>query len=241
MSRALTAGAQTQVGAAVARLYHLLEFDFTGGVVHLTTAPVPILASVLRPDGTSAGPYTFSAIGGELTFGEVPESGEIGGGGTVIRLAAVDQTVIAAVLTDSCVGRTASIWRCWFDANWAVVASPALLFSGYLNEDWECEDRRSAEPPTATIQTRVVDYFSALDQVRGVQTNLASHQSQAEQPAVAAGATAEHLFKYDTFFQYVAMLPTKRFQWGDTIFVIDPSLPVQQRGGLATSGQRGVR
>lgn len=244
MSRALTSGVKTQVAAEVARFYHLLELDFAGGTIRITTAPVPILASVLRPDGTTAGPYTFSAIGGELSWSEVPETGELGASATTLKLSAVDQSVISAVLADSCVGRQVSIWRCWFDATWAVVATPALFFCGYLNEDWVCDDHRPSDAqdtPSAMIETRITDLFSSLDQVRSIQTNLASHQSQPEQAAVAAGATLEHRFADDTFHQYVAALPTKRVQWGDTIFALDTSLPVQQRGGLATSGQRSAR
>jgi hypothetical protein len=244
VSRALTSGVQTEVAAEVARATHLIELQFTGGTIRLTTAPVNVSAGVTRPDGSVDGPYTFSAIGGELSFGEVAESGDFGGSGTPLKFSAVNQTVIAAVLLNPCVGCLASVWRCHFDATWAVVASPTLLVCGYLNEDWLCEDHRPTditETPSATIETRVVDLFGALNQVRGIQSNLASHQSQPEQPAVAAGATLEHLFKFDTFFQYVAQLPTKRFQWGDTIFAVDMNLPLQQRGGLATSGQRGVR
>jgi hypothetical protein len=242
MARVLTAGAKTQVADEVARLVHLIELTYAAGPIRITTAPVPVVASVPRADGTLDGPFTFSAIGGELSYGEVPEGPELGGNATQIRLSAVDQTVIAAVLDSSCVGYPGSIWRCWLDANYAVVANPALLVAGYLNEDWTCEDKRPKKPQekgSATITTRIVDLFSAFEQVRTIQTNLASHQSQPEQAAVAAGATLEHLFKYDTFHQYVAVLPTKRIQWGDTIFVIDASLPYQERGGLATSAQRG--
>ena len=228
-------GCTAETGAFV----HVIELDFASGALYLTTAPLPVVATVPYPSGSTAS-HTFSAIGGELTFDEVAEGVEIGSQQAVLRLAAVDQTVIAAVLNSACVGLQAYVWRCYLSSSWAVQAVTPL-FAGFLNDNWLCDDHRPEDPaeaPTATIETRVVDLFSDFDQVRGIQTSLASHQSVAEQTPVAAGATAEHLFANDLGMRYVAVMPSKRFQWGDIQFVIDPTLPYQQRGGGATSGYR---
>jgi len=240
MSRSLTAGVQAAIAAESQALCHLLEFDFSGGTLYLTDAPGGVTATVPYPDGTTAS-HSFSAIGGTCEFGPVAEGTMPGEGNTEVKLSAVDQTAIAALLTNSCLGRNAYIWRCYFDANWAVISSPAPLFVGYLNGDWRCEEDRPVDPAqrgTATLTTRVTDIFSDFDQIRGIQTNLASHQSQPEQPTPA---TTESLFAADTFMQYAAAMAWKRFQWAAQIYVLAPNLPYQQRGGGATATGRAAR
>jgi hypothetical protein len=233
MPRTLTSGVQTAIAAELGALTHLLEFDFSGGTLWITTAPTGITATVPYPDGTSVS-HAFSAIGGTCEFDAVNEGTGPGEGNTQVTLSGVDLTVIAALLTSGVLGRNAYVWRAYFDANWAIVSAPALLFCGIMNADWELEEQRPVAPGqagTAVIRTRLTDLFSDFDQVRGIQTNLASHQSQPEQPTPA---TTESLFANDTFFQFVASMMWKRMQWAGQIFSVSPSLPYQERGGAST-------
>lgn len=229
------AGAAAEVGARV----HLIELDFSGGPLYLTTAPLNILATVPYPDGTTAS-HTFSAIGGTLGIEEIAEGTDIGSQRAKVHFSGVDPTVIAAVLENGATGLTGYLWRAYLTPSWAI-DTVSTLFAGYLNGDWACEDRRPGdprEPATAEISTELVDSFSDFDQSRGIQTALASHQSVAEHAAVLAGATSQHRFADDLFTQYVAVMPWKRFQWGDVLFTVNPTLPYQQRGGGATASQR---
>lgn len=189
MARTLTAGVETAIAGADGEFIHLIELNFSGGTSRLATSSVNILWNG----------FTWTAIGGLLELGDITESLELGSGGVALTLSAVDQTILAAVLTGNYRGRTGQIWRAHISGG-ALIADPTPFFRGYLNGEWEATETRSPNGTgTARISTRLVSRLSDLERVRSVLSNMESHGR------IAGG---------DTFFRTLPGLLGKRLIWG---------------------------
>lgn len=204
MPRSLTSGMQAAVAAQSGTIIHFIEVITSGGTIRLTTAPVDI----------SWDSQTWSGVGGVLVFSPVTESSDGRQSGVEIEIAAVNQTVIAAILTNQFRGRSIKIWMGHIDSNGDVIADPLLLFGGFQNAGWRMSEQRDEEGGggTASISTRAVPRIAELSQSSGIKCNITSHQ---------------HYFTDDTFFQNVPNIEGKPAHWGKpgSIPHIQPDIP----------------
>lgn len=188
MPRVLTSGMQTQIAADNAEFVYLLEFEFSGTFVRLSTAPLD-----LPWNGV-----TWSGVGGFLTFTAVEETTDDKGQGTEIRLSGVNSSITAVLLAQAYIGRKVSLWKAYLSGG-AVVNDPISYGSYIMNSGFEITEDVDADPPTVTISSRVVSRLALFDQERGIRTNVQSHQ---------------RIYSGDTFFSQVAALPLTPIYWG---------------------------
>jgi hypothetical protein len=149
-----------------AEFVHLLEFQFASGTVRLTTGAQDL----------SWGGFQWEAVGGLLEMGGVEETSDSRAQGVDVKLSGVDQTVLAVLLTSQYRGRTVTIWRAHLDdTTGQFVGDPLLLFQGLQLSPYTVDEERSRTAGTVRISTRLSGYFG-VERVRGIMTNLVSHQ-----------------------------------------------------------------
>lgn len=190
MTRTLASGMATAIASATAEYVHLLELAFSGGYQRLSTGSANLLWRGL----------TWTGVGGFLGFSSVQESSDVSAGTTELTLSGVDQSVLAVLLSQFYVGRSAKIWRAHLNSSTgAIIADPVLLFSGYMNGGYTVRDVRAVEGHgICTIAFRCTDQLARLEERRGFQTNETSHQA---------------VFPGDRFFQHVNVLAHKPISW----------------------------
>lgn len=178
----------------------LLEINTSGGVTRLSTAPVDI----------DALGETWTGLGGTLELApEQEESPDFDAQSLELKLSAVDQTILAAILNNNYRGREFILYFGTLDvALGTLVDTPLEAFRGLLNDPWEFSENPEAAtggPGTAEIRTRVRGELSAGGGVREIRTNVSSHNAALERAGETAG---------DTFFQHVPGLENRTIAWG---------------------------
>lgn len=195
MSRTLTAGMATAIAAERGEIVHLFELAFSGGTVRYATSSANV----------SWGGHSWIAIGGALYFEPVQESGDLSAASVNLVLSGVDQGIVAIMLAQNYIGRAAKVYLGHLDPTTAaVIADPLLIFSGLLNGGFTVREVRGQDvggTGTCEVIARCVDRLAELDQRKGFQTNMTSHN------AVHAG---------DRFFEYVDQLASKKLVWKRT-------------------------
>jgi hypothetical protein len=149
---------------------------------------------------------TYTAFGGQIALGTGREGDDARASGLSLQLSGVNQTILAALLTDFYRGRLATISRVYYDAAGAVIGGAVVLYEGYLNDDWQLRALRSEQldAGNAILETRIGSRLNQPNQQRGIRTNLTSHQRQ---------------FSGDLFFQFVPAIAGKTIKWGAPVIV----------------------
>lgn len=81
-----------------------------------------------------------------------------------------------------------------------VTPTPLPIFIGYMNDSFEVAEERTPEGNTSCrITTRLISRLAGFTKVRGILTNLDSHQ---------------RFYSADTFFQNVAAISGRTIYWG---------------------------
>lgn len=192
MPRNLTTAVKAAMEAPQGVAVLLFTFNFTGGTLNLTNAGVPITWN-----GTP-----FAALGGLLSYDGLAESGDLSSSALTVNVSGVDTTVINALLSQGYVGQSVFVWRAYLDmTTYQVIASPVELFAGYMNGGWTVEEdypdpRQGAG--TCTIRMTCTSRVAMMDQKRGIQSNLGSHQS---------------LYPQDQFFRYAGASIGQSMLW----------------------------
>lgn len=103
MPRALTPSVLALLRHPQAEFVHLIEAEFSGGTLRFTTGAQDV----------SWNGQTWTAIGGRLEIGAVSEDADLRGQGTELVLSAVDQAILATLLSNNYRGRPLRIWRAY--------------------------------------------------------------------------------------------------------------------------------
>lgn len=192
MARSLTAGVQTAIASDSAVSVQLVEMAFSTGTYRFSTAAQDL----------SWNSQTWVGVGGAVACESVNETGDLSGWGCDIVMSGVNQDIIALILGAQFIGRSMSVRRAfWTASTGLVIADPFVQFAGYMNGSWHIEERRPLDGQgagTLTVRTRCTDRLAGLDQRRGIQPNLASHQA---------------LYSGDRFFQFVGQLAYRNVVW----------------------------
>lgn len=177
------------VGQESAEFVHLLALSFESGTLRLCTA-----AQDIQWNGN-----TYEAIGGLLEIGGTEEASDGKAQGVDLKLAGVTQTIISTILSTNFRGQTVLLYLAHLDRTTGqVVDAPLLIHKGLQLSSYTIEESRDRNAGTVTVSTRVSGYLGAT-RVRGIQTNLVSHQ---------------HHFSGDTFFMNTASLSNVKVYWG---------------------------
>lgn len=190
MPRNLTSSFVTAIESDVAEFVHLIELDFSGGFLRINTG-----AEDLSWNG-----FTWTAVGGNLSFPGVQETNDIKSQGIKMEISGVDLSLVATLLTNSFRGRTVKIWRAHLNSSTgAIIADPPLLFSGLQLASYEVEEEIRRDGPNTVRITTTLSGLLGIERVVGIQTGLTAHQ---------------HHYPGDLFFQHTAQLAHRVVSWG---------------------------
>jgi hypothetical protein len=144
----------------------LLQMEFSGGTVFLSSASQPI-----EYNGNA-----YLGIGGAFTFSNLTESADLSGNGLEVKVSGVNQGVMALILEQHYIGYPVSLSVAAFDDDGTIIGDALALFQGYMNGGWTIEEERPEQGGGAvTITGRFTDRLSMLNERRGIQANTGSH------------------------------------------------------------------
>ena len=190
MTRTLNTGMASDIGASSAEVCHLVQLAFGAGTVYLTDAGQSILW----------GGNTYQAVGGNLSVGDLQELTDDNGQQLQLTLGGVDITLLGTILGQTYRGRNAKVYYAHL-LNGAVVADPVLMWSGFMNGGFTIQDVRPSDGTagSVTITTQISGRLGELARVKGIRTNIQSHQQY---------------YSTDTFFQNTPNLVGRVIYWG---------------------------
>lgn len=167
MTRTITAAALAATQAQTGSFYHLIKIRFGGGDANVTTAGSDITFQN----------ELYSAIGGNLSVGNIQESADTSVPSFQVTFDAVDRSLLTLVLNDTYIGRTMTVWRAYLNADSSLIANPILLGTFYMNGTWTYSEGYDENgPTTCTLGTTCSGRLIIGDFIKGIITNLKSHQ-----------------------------------------------------------------
>lgn len=198
MSRTLNASMLTDIAAQTAEEIQFIELAFSGLTTRMVTAAKDVDWNGL----------TWQAVGGILEVEAFSESSEDDSAGLRMTLSGVSQAILAQILGQNFRGRAAKVWYAHIDATTGLViggnAGPVLMFDGRMNESWDVnETHGDFGAGDVTIATRLSARINEISKIRGIRTNVTSHQN-----CGITGVTT------DTFFSLVGSLVGRKVFWG---------------------------
>jgi hypothetical protein len=150
----------------------------------------------------SWGGYTWEAVGGQLEIGPVEVSADERGAGIDVTLSGIDQSIVSLLLQQQYRGRQLWVGRAILDSATGTVLDVVEFFDGIQTDPYEIvETIERGRPGTVTIKTRARPRL-AIDEWRGIRTNLTDHQRYA--PG-------------DTLFAHVASIAGRPLYWGTPV------------------------
>lgn len=117
MPRNLGAGIALIPKLARAEAIYLIELQFSGGTIRLNTGAQDV----------SWNGFTWTAVGGAIELDPLSETTDGLGQGLSVKLSGVDQSIIAAFLTNGHRGRVANIWLAHLHTTTNFSDNPELL------------------------------------------------------------------------------------------------------------------
>ena len=191
MTRALTAGVVTETEAAAARAALFVKLAFDGGTVFVWSGVGSITTSAMGtlPAATWIGTGTLG------TVSAVEETTDLSAAGVTFALSGIDSTLLSIALGEHYQGRRAEMWLGFFDANWALIADPPKVFSGFM-------DTMVIEDGGATATIRVNAESRLVDLERAANPKFYTDQDQ------------KALFAGDRGLEFVEKLQNAEIFWG---------------------------
>lgn len=163
MSRTITAGVLTELGAGSSWPIHLVDVTVGSTIYYLTDAH----------RGITWGGHSYLAVGHLLGFSDIEEHVDIQVSSLTLNLSGVDQTWIALVLDNDFVDRPVSIYKAVLDYDGNLVADPFLVFGGAINHAGIAED---PDDGTCTVSIGATSHWADFDRKPGRHTNHAEQQ-----------------------------------------------------------------
>ncbi len=212
----MTRTLNSDVAAERAELAFLYEINHSGGVLRLTNASRDI-------DALS---QTWTAVGGSLLQGAVPDVADRKAQGVDLTLFGVSQTIIALLQINQFRGRNILIYLIMADPDSGEFGTPDLIFRGRQNNDYKITEDREFESTedggTVTVKTRISADLSQINTSISCRSNVPSHQEFLRRAGIATD---------DEFFSRVSSIMNKTIFWGtadpDIAHVpVYPPLPV---------------
>jgi len=189
MGRTITSAAQTAAESEIVRPVRLVELDFSGGFMRLTTANQDI---PFDSNGDLAD-ETFTGVGRLASISRVEEGAEQKAYSINIRISGVATQHISTILTNTYQNRSAKVWLGLLDVNLQLVADPVLTFSGRM-DTLDLTLGKTAEI-SIIVQSRLADWERA---------RLLRYTNEEQQ----------RLFLGDKGLEFVPQMVEKTIIWG---------------------------
>lgn len=201
----------SDIGAERAEFAFLYEINHSGGVIRLTNASRDVVALS----------QTWTAVGGALLQGAVPDVADRKAQGLDLSLFGVSQTIIALIQLNQFRGRNILIYLIQGDPDTGVFGVPDLIFRGRQNSDYKITEDRDHESResggTVTVKTRISADLSQINSATSCRTNVPSHQEFLRRAGLSTS---------DDFFNRVLSIMNTTIFWGTA----DPDIPPLQVG-----------
>lgn len=204
MPRSFSAGFEAAIALERSELVHLIQLEYSGGTLYLTTASGDITWDS----------KTFQAVGGTLEWEGPQEGQDRRAQGMELVLPGVDGSIISTILSNHFRGRPIYLWIAHLDPDTgALVSDPELFFRGFQAGDYQIDEMRDAEERglrrgSVTIRTQVASRASFMERRNEARTNPISHRAMLKR----GGFTGTDLD--DAFFTKVAAIVNKPCYWG---------------------------
>lgn len=169
MPRTLGAGVSPIPQLRSAEAVYLMEFQFSGGSIFLNTGSTDLLWNG----------NTWVAVGGAIDLDPLTETTDQQGQGLGIKLSGVDQSIIAAMLTNGHRGRLAKVWLAHIHRTTNLSANPELktVSTGWshLNGTYSSSARVTDHLPpyggAAALKLTVIDTGNVGGNIGVIQRN----------------------------------------------------------------------
>ena len=184
MSRTLSTAMQAVATAEVVRPIYLVDLEFASGSIYLWSGLGDL----------SFNSNTYIGAGDLLTIGAVQESTELTATGAQITLGGIKQSLLTLARDEPYQGRPLTIRLGAFNENGDLIASPVILFSGFMDV---MTINDSGETSTITVSA---------------ENKLIIFQKTAVRRYTAEDQKIEH--PTDKGFEFVAKIQEKEVVWG---------------------------
>jgi hypothetical protein len=201
----------SDIAAERAEFAFLYQIETSGGTIRLTNASRDIVALS----------QTWTAVGGSLLQGVVPDIADRRAQGVDLTLFGVSQTIIALLQLEQFRGRNVLIYLIQGDPDTQVFTTPDLIFRGRQNSDYRITEDRDFESTesggTVTVKTRISADLSQINSAISCRSSVPSHQEFLRRAGLSTS---------DDFFSRVFSIMNKTIFWGTA----DPDIPALQIG-----------
>lgn len=184
MSRTLSTAMQAVATAEVVRPIYLVDLEFASGSIYLWSGLGDL----------SFNSNTYIGAGDLLSIGAVQESTELTATGAQITLGGIKQSLLTLARDEPYQGRPLTIRLGAFDENGDLIASPVIVFSGFMDVMTISD---SGETSTITVSA---------------ENKLIVFQKTAVRRYTAEDQKIEH--PNDKGFEFVAKIQEKEVVWG---------------------------
>lgn len=184
MSRTLSTAMQSMATAEVVRPIYLVDMEFTSGSIYLWSGLGDLTFNS----------NTYIGAGDLLSIGSLQENTELTATGAKITLGGIKQSLLSLARDEPYQGRPIKIRLGGFDENGDLIASPVIVFSGFMDVMTISDN---GETSTITVSA---------------ENKLIAFQKTAVRRYTAEDQKIDH--PTDKGFEFVAKIQEKEIIWG---------------------------
>jgi len=184
MSRTLSTEMQTVATAELVRPIYLVDMEFSSGSIYLWSGMGDLTYNS----------NTYLGAGDLLSIGAIQETAELTANGATVTLGGIKQSLLTLARDEPYQGRPLIIRLGAFDENGDLIASPVILFSGFM-DIMTIADSGDTSTITVTVENKLIAF-----------------QRTAVRRYTAEDQKIEH--PTDKGFEFVAKIQEKEIVWG---------------------------
>jgi hypothetical protein len=184
MSRTLSTEMQSVTTAELVRPIYLVDMEFSSGSIYLWSGMGDLTYNS----------NTYLGAGDLLSIGAIQETAELTANGATITLGGIKESLLTLARDEPYQGRPLIIRLGAFDGNGDLIASPVILFSGFM-DIMTIADSGDTSTITVTVENKLIAF-----------------QRTAVRRYTAEDQKIEH--PTDKGFEFVAKIQEKEIIWG---------------------------
>lgn len=167
MAITTNAGFDSAAASAALGVLALIELEFLGGTLYLTTWPTDV----------TIGAQVYQGVGQVLSLGEIKESEDGATQRLPITLSQVQASNLALALgsANAYQGRAARVYLAFTDAAFVVQGSPVLRFSGFMDK---VAIKRESDQVGSVVLECATGGYDVRKTATGLRMNDVQHQTR---------------------------------------------------------------